>query len=485
MVIANSRLILSVGSGQSYSIHSPATGELVGSVESTTLDDLENVITAARAAWPRWVETPIVRRAALLASCAQAIRERSAEISSLLTYEQGKPLKESQIEVSRCADTFEYYAGVTSQTAVRDVRVLPGKRAWVERRPVGVVAAVVPWNFPLTLLANKLVPALLMGNSVVVKPAPTTPLATSIVLSILNEVGIPSGLVGYVVGDNVLGASLVSHPNVDLVSFTGSTATGRAIMAAAAPTVKRLTLELGGSDPMIVCDDADIEGAAKSTAIGRFFNCGQACIAIKRVYVMDKVFDDFLERLVTRVRKLEIGDGHQPGIRIGPQHSAAERQRSLGFIEDAVSHGADIIIGGKSPSDPNLQYGNFLLPTVLTGMSDDASILHDECFGPVLPVVRVQSLEEAIQRANHSIFGLGSSIWTNSADRAQVAIDHLFAGYTWVNDIATDYDVLPFGGVKQSGFGRERGMEALDEYVNLKSVVMGETPAEMVLPGDN
>lgn len=456
----------------------------MASVESTTEAELEDVIAAAMAAWPTWAATSATNRAGLLLACAVAIRERSAEISAVLTLEQGKPLKESQIEVNRCAYTFEYYAEIAKNMSARNHRVVTGKHAWVERRPVGVIAALVPWNFPLTLLANKLVPALITGNAVVVKPAPTTPIATSIVISILNEVGLPPGLVGYVVGDNELGASLVRHANIALVSFTGSTATGRAIMAAAAPTVKRLTLELGGSDPMIVCDDADIDGAARSTAVGRFFNCGQACIAVKRAYVMEDVYDDFLDRLLSRVSKLEIGDGSWPGVRIGPQHTSRERERSLGFIEDAVNHGGEIAIGGKVPADPNLQDGHFLLPTVLVGMSDDSSVLREECFGPVLPVVRVQSIEEAIRRANQSIYGLGSSIWTRSAERAQMAIAGLSAGYTWVNDIATDYDDLPFGGVKQSGFGRERGTEVLDEYLNLKSVVVGEVPGELFSPGE-
>jgi acyl-CoA reductase-like NAD-dependent aldehyde dehydrogenase len=475
-------LRLAAGSGPELVVRNPATAETLGTVRSTTPADLDEVVATAVARRASWAATPVAQRARILAEVASAIRAQADRLARTLTLEQGKPLKESAIEVARTADCFEHWASLAEQLLAPSPRRVDGKAAFVLKRPVGVVAAVVPWNFPLTLLANKLVPALAAGNALVVKPAPTTPFATAAVLEMLEAAGVPAGAVGLVVGGADVGEALVRHPRVDLVSFTGSTATGRAIMAAAAPSVKRLVLELGGSDPMIVCDDADLDGAARAAAVGRYFNCGQACIAVKRLYVMEAVYEALLERLSARVAALEVGNGLDPGVRIGPQHTEAERAKSLGMIEDALDRGAKLLVGGSVPDAPGLQRGSFLQPTVLVEVPPDARVVTEECFGPVLPVVKVGSFEEALEAANRSVYGLGSSIWTKSADRAETAVAALDAGYTWVNDIATDYDAMPFGGVKQSGFGRERGVEGLEEYVALKSVVAGTLPEGMRAP---
>lgn len=464
-------MTVSFGRGRTYDIVNPATGVPVATVESTATSDLNEAVAAAVAAQSAWADTVLQRRLRLLQESADAIRGQVDDLALLLTKEQGKPLKEAGIEVNRCADAFEYYAAVAEPVLARTRRALAGKAAWVVKRPVGLVAAIVPWNFPLTLLANKLVPALAAGNAVVVKPAPSTPLATHALLKILAGVGVPAELVPCAVGGSELGVALTTDPRVRMVSFTGSTATGRAIMAAVAPTVTRTVLELGGSDPLIVCDDADIDAAARATSVGRFFNCGQACVAVKRAFVMEGVYEEFLGKIVDRAQRLELGDGQRPGVRLGPQHSEAERTKSLSMIADAVERGAKIVTGGSVPNAPALKAGHFLEPTVLTDVSSDAVIMNEECFGPVLPVTRVHSFDEAVAAANRTIYGLGSSVFTASIRRAQEAVQRLDAGYTWINDIATDYDILPFGGVKQSGFGRERGVEGLEEYISLKSVV--------------
>ena len=463
------------GTGPTYEIVNPATGVPVATVQSTAASDLDGGVTAAVAAQSTWAAMTLQHRLRLMQESADAIRGHTDDLALLLTKEQGKPLKEAAIEVSRCADTFEYYAAVAESALARTKRTLAGKAAWVVKRPVGLVAAIVPWNFPLTLLANKVVPALVAGNAVVVKPAPTTPLATHALLDILASVGVPPELIPCAVGGNELGVALTTDRRVRMVSFTGSTATGRTIMAAVAPTVTRTVLELGGSDPLIVCDDADLEAAARATAVGRFFNCGQACVAVKRAFVMDDVYEEFLAKVVDRAQRLELGDGQRPGVRLGPQHSQAERQKSLDMIADAVERGAKVVTGGTVPDNPELKAGYFLEPTILTDVSPDAIIMNEECFGPVLPVTRVHSFDAALAAANRTIYGLGSSVFTASARRAEEAVERLDAGYTWINDIATDYDALPFGGVKQSGFGRERGVEGLDEYVSLKSVVASES----------
>lgn len=466
------------GSGPEYVIEDPSTGDDVAAVRECTLDEVDKRISRVASGWRGWSQTPLEHRASVLASCGDGLRSELESIAAVLTAEQGKPLKEARIEAERCADTFDFYAGVAEPFS-RQPRSLEGKHAYVEPLPLGVVGAIVPWNFPLTLLANKLVPALLAGNGVVVKPAPTTPLATAMVLQILHDAGLPDGVVETVLGGGDVGGALVSHPAVRKVSFTGSTATGKTIMAQAAGSVKRLTLELGGSDPMIVSADADLEGAARAAAVGRYFNCGQACIAVKRVYVEAPVFDEFIELVAARVDKLKVGDGRDPEVRVGPQHSEQQLESTLGFVEDALDRGATLVRGSSDRLRGNgYDSGHYMAPVVLADPAEGSMVLTEECFGPVMPVISVPNLDEALTRSNESRYGLGSSIWTTSEESAARAISTLEAGYTWVNDIATDYDPMPFGGIKESGFGKERGLEVLSEYVSPKAVVFGTLPGE-------
>lgn len=461
------------GTGPRMEVLNPATGDVVREVSSQTVEEVVANIDALSVSYRRWAELPLEHRGAVLARCAAEIVAHIEELASTLTTEQGKTLKEARLEIGRCADTFRIYSELTHLLAPQSVE-MHGRDAWTVKLPLGVVAAVVPWNFPLTLLANKLVPALLAGNGVVIKPAPSTPLTTSRLLDIICSCGVPEDAFTVVIGGKEAGEAIVKHSAVQLISVTGSTETGRAIMRSAADRVKRLTLELGGSDAMIVCDDADLESAARAAAVGRFFNCGQACIAVKRVFVHEDVADEFLERLVARAQRLKVGPGDDSASIVGPLHSARQLRDTLDLVEDAVTQGATVVFGGQPLSGGEHRGGFFIEPTVLTDVPATARILHEECFGPALPVNRFASLDEAIDCANESEFGLGSSIWTSDPVKAQIAISRLQAGNTWVNDMAIDHDELPFGGVKQSGFGKERGTEVLLEYVNLKSVVAAE-----------
>jgi succinate-semialdehyde dehydrogenase/glutarate-semialdehyde dehydrogenase len=331
----------------------------------------------------------------------------------------------------------------------------------------------------VSLLGNKLGPGLITGNTFVVKPAGTTPLTDVQVVAIMNESGLPPGVLNIVPGPaRIVGETIVRDPRVRKIGFTGATATGKHVMEAAAQHVKRVTLELGGSDPMIVCDDADIDEAVSAASVGRFFNCGQACLAIKRLYLFDGIYDEFVSKLVGKVERIKVGNGQEQGVLCGPLHTAAQRDEVEAQVKDAVNRGARIAIGGKRPEGSSFDKGHFYLPTVLVDVDEQSKVVTEEVFGPALPVIRVKNLEEALEKANNSIYGLGSSIWTRDMDKATIAMEQLEAGYTWVNSPQIIFDELPFGGVKQSGLGKEHGSEALDYYMETKSVVIARRGRE-------
>ncbi|MEA2268244.1 MAG: succinate-semialdehyde dehydrogenase / glutarate-semialdehyde dehydrogenase [Solirubrobacteraceae bacterium] len=455
-------------------IRDPASGAIVGRVTSGDAETADHAVRAAAAAFPAWSERSVSDRGAIVLRVAHAILEHEDELAPLLTAEQGKPLREARLELRRAAETLEHYAGLAKQ--LRGAHVLgldPGVSGQVLRRPLGVVAAIVPWNFPTTLLCNKLGPALVAGNTVVAKPADTTPLTTLRLAAIAHEAGLPAGVLNVVPGTGPqVGEPLVTHPLVRKVAFTGSTPTGERIMALAARGTKRVTLELGGSDPMIICDDADVAAAASAASMGRFFNCGQACLAIKRLYVFESVFDEVAESIAAKAGRLRLGPGAAEGVQLGPLHS--ERQRAL--LQDQLARtldaGGDVLAGGGRPDAAELQGGFFHEATVVAEPPHDSPMATEEIFGPALPIWRVKDLDEAIERSNASPFGLGSSVWTRDLDRATLAAERLECGYTWVNSPTKVYDELPFGGVKNSGFGKEHGSEAFDSYTDTKSVVV-------------
>lgn len=452
----------------------PATEEVLDTVPRAGAEEVDLAVRNAQAAFRSWSATPAARRGDLMLRAAHHVLDHLEELSRTLTLEQGKPLRESRLEIRRFVETLVHYAGLGRNLRGGYVPNLDeGAYGLVLKRPMGVVAAIVPWNFPTTLLGNKLGPALVTGNTVVAKPAETTPLTTLRIAQLLHEAGLPPGVFNVVTGTGPeTGEALVRHPLVRKVAFTGSTAVGQRIMALAAEGVKRVTLELGGSDPMIVCDDADLDAAASAASVGRFFNCGQACVAVKRLYVFASVAEAFLDKLLARVQRLRVGPGLEEGVHMGPLHTARQRQRIEEQVQDALDRGARLVHGGRRPQDPRLHRGYFSEPTVLLDPELESRVAREEVFGPVLPVWRVHDLEEAIQRANDSPYGLGSSIWTRSLQRASEAAERLEAGYTWVNSVNRIYDELPFGGVKQSGFGKEHGLEALDYYMETKSVVV-------------
>jgi acyl-CoA reductase-like NAD-dependent aldehyde dehydrogenase len=463
-------------SGARMEVRNPATGELVDSVPRGDAEDTRQAIEAAAAAFPAWSKTPAHKRAQILMHASAHARERLEEVAQLLTSEQGKPIRDSRIEAERFADNIEIYAGLVGSGAPSGRHVpLPSQKAMglVVRRPIGVVGAIIPWNFPLTLMANKVAPAMAVGNTVVVKPASTTPLATLWLAELLHEGGLPPGVLNVVTGPgNVVGEEIIRHPLVRKIGFTGETGTGKHVARSAADELKHVTLELGGSDAAIVCDDADLDMAARTVAIGRFFNAGQACLAVKRVYVFDSVADEFIDKLAARAKRLKLGSGTDAAAQMGPLHTAKQRAEIESQLADAIDRGGQVVAGGRRPPGAQFSSGYYFEPTVVVDVPAGARVWTEETFGPLLPIMRVKDLDEALERANDSELGLGSSIFTRDMNRAQRAIDELEAGYTWVNAVQIAHDELPFGGTKHSGYGKEHGTEVLDYYTEQKSVVI-------------
>jgi len=477
MLIGGSR----VGSvsGRTYEVCNPATGELVDTVPLGTPEDVHQAVAAAEKAFAEWAETSAEDRGIALANACELIKEHAAEIAQLLTSEQGKTLFEANLEVHHLLHGLEFYAGLASKQRGSYVP-LPQKGAYglVIRQPIGVCAGIVPWNFPLTLMGTKVGPALAAGNTIIIKPASTTPLATLRTAELIQQAvyaggkgKLPPGAINVVTGSGAeVGEALLAHPRVRRIAFTGSTEVGRHVMEVAGPLIKRVTLELGGSDPMIVCEDADVPAAARMADAGRYFNCGQMCLGVKRLFVHAAVYDDFVGQLRAILEKKVVGPGNDKASRMGPLHLAYQRQEIEEQVEDARSRGAHVTVGGARPS--GLDAGNFYLPTLIEDARWDSRVVREEVFGPVLPVFKFDDLDEAIQLANDTEYGLGASIWTRNLVAANRAVERLQAGNVWVNSLHYGYDELPFGGVKASGLGREHGPEALDYYVETKAVVM-------------
>jgi acyl-CoA reductase-like NAD-dependent aldehyde dehydrogenase len=456
----------------------PATEAVVDTVPAAARDDVELAVATAKRAFADWSRTDTEKRAEVLGRAAELIHQAARELAATLTAEQGKPLAEALGEVNHLAHGVRFYAEAATKVrgSYQDLPSTLGPAyGMVMRRPIGVCAAITPYNFPLTLLGTKVAPALASGNTVVAKPAATTPLATLEVARLFSEAGVPDGVLNVVTGrGSEIGDALVTHPDVTRIAFTGSTAVGRHVAALAAPELKRVSLELGGSDPVIVCADADVDAAVKAVIIGRYWNAGQACLGCKRVLVHDSVHDEFVSQLVDRVGRYEPGDGsvkaEKPKLRMGPIHTRAGRDELLEQIESGVSSGGELLIGGGTGSSST---GYFLEPAVIAGPAADSRVMTEEVFGPVLPVLRFSDFDDAITRANDTPYGLGSSIWTHDARLIHRAALQIDAGMTWVNQIHYGYDELPFGGLKASGYGKEHGLEALDSYVEIKSVVVG------------
>jgi acyl-CoA reductase-like NAD-dependent aldehyde dehydrogenase len=441
---------------QTMAVINPATEEPVAQCARASKAQLDQAVAAAKRAFPAWSATPIDERRKVLVAIADAIQANLAELARILTQEQGKPLQDATGEVFGASAFFRYFASLDLPTKV--IEDSDARRIELRRKPLGVVGAIIPWNFPLILLAFKLPAALLAGNTVIVKPAPTTPLATLKLAELIKDL-VPPGVVNVIADQNDLGGELTRHPDVRKISFTGSTETGKKVMASASEALKRISLELGGNDAGIVLGDVDPKDVAPKIYGAAFQNAGQVCIAMKRVYADEKIYDALCDELARLAKEAVVGDGLEQGTQMGPLQNKAQFEKVLGFIEDGRKHGK-IIAGGERLRDK----GYFIAPTIVRDITDGTKLVDEEQFGPVLPVIKVKDPEDALRRANASLYGLGGSVWGKDLDKAIDLAGRLEAGTVWVNKHADLAPNVPFGGAKLSGLGTELGEEGLAEF---------------------
>lgn len=440
----------------SFDVINPATEQPVAECPKADIGQLNDAVAAAKAAFPAWAALGFDARSALVKQLADAIEARADEIARLLTAEQGKPLSQAGLEVAGFCRSMRVFADMRTEEKV--LRDQDGKRVIEHRTPLGVCAAITPWNFPVVLLANKLGPCLMTGNTIVAKPAPTTPLSTLLIGEICAEI-FPAGVVNIICDQNELGQILTSHPDIAKVAFTGSTATGKKVMASAASGVKRVTLELGGNDAAIVLDDVPPALAAAKVYTSAMLNAGQICVATKRAYVHEAIYEEFCAEIAKLANAAIVDDGAKQGTTVGPIQNRMQFEKVKGLIEDAAQEGR--VLAGGVPLD---RPGYFIPPTIIADMSEDAPLVREEQFGPVLPVMKFSDIDDVIRQANDSEFGLGGTVWSKDMARGIAIARQIDSGNVWVNQFLAIETVLPFRGARQSGLGAELGQEGFEEY---------------------
>jgi len=450
----------SVEAKETFDVVNPATGEVYTSVPDASVEQLDSAFEAAQQAYKTWKRDEAARRQALHAA-GDLLMAKAGELAPVLTSEQGKPLGDATMEIVASGIWLKHFADLELPREV----IQDDANAFVEvvRRPMGVVAAITPWNFPWLLACWKIAPALLSGNTMVLKPSPYTPVTTLAAGALLQEV-LPAGVLNVVSGLDPLGAHMTSHPVPRKISFTGSVATGKRVAAAAADDLKRVTLELGGNDPAIVLDDADVAAIAPKLYGSAFQNNGQVCSAIKRVYVPESLHDDLVDAVAEIARSAKVGNGLEEGVQLGPLNNKPQLDRVSELVADALSRGGRAVTGGKPVDGP----GYFHEPTILADVEDGFRIVDEEQFGPALPIVKYRTVEEAIERANGTLFGLGGSVWGGDTERAVAVADELECGSVWINTHLAIGPGQPFGGFKWSGVGVENGPWGLEGFTEIQ-----------------
>ncbi|HZM69661.1 MAG TPA: aldehyde dehydrogenase family protein [Candidatus Cryosericum sp.] len=457
-------------SGATFTTVNPATEEAITEVAEGGAADIDRAVQAARRAFDSgpWGKMPASERGRILWRIGDRIEAEVAELARLETLDQGKTITDStKVDVPMAADCFRYFAGWAGKIDGETIAVRAPCLNYTLREPIGVVGAITPWNFPILMAAWKVAPALAAGNTVVLKPAQLTPLTALRLAEIAAEAGLPPGVLNVVSGrGTVAGAALVQHPLVGKIAFTGSTEVGRDIMRRGSDTLKRLTLELGGKSPNIVFADADVDMAVRGATNGIFYNKGEVCTAGSRLFVEEALHDAFLDRLQAQTAKLQQGDPLDPKTRLGPQVSEAQRAQVLAYVEKGKAEGARLVCGGERPPGR----GYFVRPTIFDGVRSDMTIAREEIFGPVLAVIRFKDVADVLAAANDSIYGLAAAVWTRDIKKAHQTARRLQAGTVWINTYGLYDSAMPFGGTKQSGYGRELGRQGLLEYTQTKSV---------------
>jgi len=459
-------------SGETMDVVNPATEEVCATVPAADQRDLDAAVEAARAAFNGpWSRLSARERGRLVRRLGERLMERADEFARLETLHNGKPITEARhIEIPAAAECFEYYGGWADKVMGETIPVKGNYLNYTLREPLGVCAAIVPWNFPLLIAVWKIAPALATGNTIIVKPSPQTPLTALALGEIALEVGLPPGVLNVLSGPGAeLGQAIVAHPGIDKIAFTGGTTTGKAIMRAAADTLKKITLELGGKSPNIVLADADIESAIRGATVGIFYGKGEVCAAGSRLLVDRSIKDEFIDKLAARTKKMVAGDPMDPKTRFGALSSKRQMETVMRYVESAKKEGAALVAGGER-ADIGTGKGYFFQPTVFADVKPEMTISREEIFGPVLAAIEFADLDEAIARANDSPYGLAAGVWTKDIKKAHYVAGKLQAGTVWINTYNIYDTASPFGGYRQSGFGREMSAHALEHYTQVKSV---------------
>ncbi|QZD94582.1 aldehyde dehydrogenase family protein [Qipengyuania gelatinilytica] len=447
-----------VTTSNTFEVVNPANEEVVGLVPSCGKDELDRAVAAARRAFKTWKKTSAEERQKVVMGISAAIKENADELFRLLTTEQGKPHAQAQQEIYGAAGLAAAQSTLTLDDVINqddDTRLSRTRRV-----PVGVVGGIVPWNFPVMMAIQKIVPALISGCTIVLKPSPFTPLTTLRIAELIKDV-VPAGTVNIITGPDELGPMITEHPDIDKITFTGSTATGKKIMEGAAGDLKRITLELGGNDASIVLPDADVEAVAQQLFWSSFSNAGQICVAAKRIYIHEDIYDDLSKAIAEYAKTVVVGDGSQQGTGVGPIQNKKQFDRVCELIQDAKDNGYQFLTGGEV--DPS-GTGYYVPITILDNPPEDARIVAEEQFGPVMPLMKFGSVEEAIERANNSEYGLAGAVWTKDTDKGVEIAEQLETGTVWINEFLHISPLAPFGGHKQSGIGAEYGIDGLKEF---------------------
>ena len=457
-------------SSDTFETMNPANGTPIATIQCAGAEDVERAVESARKGFAAWSTMTGAARGRVLMRAVQLLRARNRELAELEVADTGKPIQEAiEVDVMSGADCIEYFAGAAASLAGQHIE-LKNAFAYTRREPLGVCAGIGAWNYPIQIACWKSGPALACGNAMIFKPAEQTPLTALRLAEIYHEAGVPEGVFNVVQGGPSTGRLLVSHPGIAKVSFTGSVETGKRVMADAAATLKNVTMELGGKSPLVIFADADLDSAVSAALLANFYTQGEVCTNGTRVYVEREIHDAFLDRLVSRTRRLRLGDPMDPATQVGALISAGHMETVLAYVEKGRRAGARLLCGGKRSSDPALARGYFVEPAIFADCSDDMQIVQEEIFGPVMAVLAFSGEEEVVRRANATPFGLAAGVFTRDLARAHRVVARLEAGVCWINNYNVTPIEVPFGGVKQSGIGRENGRAAIDHYTQLKSV---------------